>query len=406
MIKKFFIIVIIILPLTGCYNYQELKDLTVVTAMGIDYDSNNNMYNISYEAINTNLGNENSGNNNQSNFLIYNIQDKTIEMTAKKAANTTSKKLYVSHLEVLILSEEVAKNHLREVIEFIFKNPEFRTEFYILVAKNNTPKDILEILTPLLNINSENIKNSLKNSSRTMGISELVTFRNLLNKFLNYNIEISIPTVEIKGKTPNKGENNSESAQNGDDISNLERTDAYSNLEISNMSVFKNNQFVGYLNEDESITYNLITNNLKTTIYNYECEKNKYISFELVEVKSSLKPQKNGKVNVKIKGKANIVDLQCKINLSKNKEVKKMKKKLNKDIENYVKDNFYNINRKYNSDIYGIKDKYYKDKLKYYKKIKNDWENYFNNIDLKVKSDIEIFSQGNGEGDLNEMENK
>ena len=44
---------------------------------------------------------------------------------------------------------------------------------------------------------------------------------------------------------------------------------------------------------------------------------------------------------------------------------------------------------------------FYKKDAKYYKKnIKDNWDEYFQNLDIKVKSKIEIFEKGNLNGGL------
>lgn len=61
-----------------------------------------------------------------------------------------------------------------------------------------------------------------------------------------------------------------------------------------------------------------------------------------------------------------------------------------------ITSSFNSTRKKYNSDIYGFEDLYYKKDPKYYNKIKKDWDSKeFQKIKLKVKSNIKIVEQGN-----------
>ena len=47
---RILILILLLLPLTGCWNYRELEDLAIVSALGIDISDND--FDISVEAVN------------------------------------------------------------------------------------------------------------------------------------------------------------------------------------------------------------------------------------------------------------------------------------------------------------------------------------------------------------------
>ena len=84
-----------------------------------------------------------------------------------------------------------------------------------------------------------------------------------------------------------------------------------------------------------------------------------------------------------------------------------IKDKLNKRIENLVKNNVLSVINNYNTDIYGFKDMIYKKNPDYFKEIKDSYyDDYFPNLDINVKSKVKIFKKGYITGGLYEnMEN-
>ena len=114
---------------------------------------------------------------------------------------------------------------------------------------------------------------------------------------------------------------------------------------------------------------------------------------------------KDGKISVKIKGRASIAETQCRMDLRDEKVIMRINKRLNERIEGMVKKSFYSIRDKYKSDIFGIEDMYYKKMNGYYKTVKRDWDEYFRNIEIEVESDVNLFSKGNGLGGIYEVEN-
>ena len=383
--KKLLLLIPLLLLLSGCYNYRELNDLTIVSAISIN--KIDDKYDVTAQVVNPKKEQDTSS-SNEPDFITYNSEGKSIQEAFRLIVKESPKKMYGAQMQILIIDENIAKENLKDILDFLARDPEIRKEFYILIGKN---KDILEILTPLDNISSQNIMDSLKANNKYMGYSNLITFNDLISNFQNDNIEIALPSIEIIGNE-NKG----------DEEENLESTKSEASVVLSNIGVFKDNKLVGYLTEKESLAYNFVMNNITNALITTNYPNDKYIVNEIIEssTKTEAKPKDN-KINIKIKGKAAISEVNYDIDLTKEKNVKKLEKDLNKKIEKFIKKSIKDINNKYNSDIYGFEDLYYKSDYEYFKKIKDKWDSeIFKNIKIDVSSNIEIVEQGNLLGGL------
>ena len=201
---------------------------------------------------------------------------------------------------------------------------------------------------------------------------------------LNPNIEITLPTIEIIGNNTNN-----------DNIENTQSTKIKNMYKLDNLAIFKNNKLIGYMTKDESITYNLIKNNIKNSIITYECEKNKYMSLEVITSKSKISI-KNKELYIDIKLNTNINESNCNKLIYNDKKLKQTNKKIEKYLNKKINNNIKNIIKKYNSDIFGFLDIIYKYDYDYYTTIKNKWYNEtLKNIKINTNSKIEIISKGN-----------
>ena len=338
--KKLLLLIPLLLLLSGCYNYRELNDLTIVSAISIN--KIDDKYDVTAQVVNPKKEQDTSS-SNEPDFITYNSEGKSIQEAFRLIVKESPKKMYGAQMQILIIDENIAKENLKDILDFLARDPEIRKEFYILIGKS---KDILEILTPLDNISSQNIMDSLKANNKYMGYSNLITFNDLISNFQNDNIEIALPSIEIIGNE-NKG----------DEEENLESTKSEASVVLSNIGVFKDNKLVGYLTEKESLAYNFVMNNITNALITTNYPNDKYIVNEIIEssTKTEAKPKDN-KINIKIKGKAAISEVNYDIDLTKEKNVKKLEKDLNKKIEKFIKKSIKDINNKYNSDIYGFED--------------------------------------------------
>lgn len=412
--------VVMICFLGGCYNYEELNSIAIISAIGIDHKDGE--FRVSYQIVNSNNASNNTG-YEQASVVVYDYPAKSLEESAREASLLTSKRLFASHARVVVISEEVARSYLPDVMDFIYRDPDIRNEFYVVMTKGNSPSDVLKVMTPLVNISGEDIANSLINSNEIMGINESIMFSDLLNKYLNPRCDVVIPSVEIINSRDNRGKNignisdsvnnnrdekdmdKSEKDMEGESTENLKKSDYDANILISTMGVFRGSEFLGFLTEEESISYNFITGNLNKTLVEYECDDNKFVVLDIIKIKSGMDVLKGGKISIKIGGRASIAETHCRMDLQDEKVIMRINKRLNERIEGMVKKSFYSIRDKYKSDIFGIEDMYYKKMNGYYKTVKRDWDEYFRNIEIEIESDVNLFSKGNGLGGIYEVEN-
>ena len=394
---KLIISIFIIFTLTGCYDYREINDLAIVGATEINKIDDN--YQVTVQAINPQAPDKTT--NPQAPFVIYTGTGKTIQEAYRSITLTSSRFLYSNHLQLLIINEKVAKEDISSIIDYYVRNPGIRTEFYILIGKDD---NILSITTPIDEIPSASIKESIENNYKYYGVTGRVTFSEFVDMNLNPNLEIALPSIELIKDIPTKdkdeqkdeksNEENDESSQDETSNKNTESTEVKSKYLLSGYAIFKDSHLIGYLNNEESIHYNILNNNIKNTIITYECEKNKYLAIEVIDSNSSIKI-KNNNVEITINLEGNINEVHCNIDIKKSENISKISKEIEKKLNKEITDNILNIRTTYKSDIFKFKDIIYKHDYNYYQKIKNNYDEAYQNLNISVKTNVNLIEKGN-----------
>lgn len=378
--KKLIVILIILLPLlSGCYNYREINELAIVPALSIA--KVDNKFKITVQVINSKKENDASSANHP-NFITYENTGDSIQETLRTMIVESPKKIYGAHLQFLILDESLAKDDITDALDFFFRDPEIRKVFYVVVGKQ---QNLLKVITPLDNATSQNITDSLKSTNKYLGLTNLTTFHDLMDIYLSKKQELALPSLEVIGNI-----------EVGQKEENIEQTNSESSVIISNIAVFKDNKLQGYLTQDESIAYNIIKNNITYTLIDINYDDG-YIINEILDLKTSMKAiVKENKIKINIKGTSGITEVTTAQSLNTPKDIENVEEKLNKEISSMIVDSIKNINAKYNSDIYGFQELFYKTDYKYYNKIKDKWyEEIFPNIKVEVTTNITIEEKGN-----------
>lgn len=385
--KKIKYIILLLPLLSGCYNYRELNELGITTAVSIDYKDNN--FILIAEVVNPIKQQDVSASNN-SPFVNFTSVAPSIQEAFRNTVLESPRQLYLSQLEIILVSEEIINNHLEEFLEFFSREPETRTEIKVIIAKTEESTKGITIQSLLTNFSSSNILESLEVQNKLLGLTQEVTINELLNMYLDPNLEIVLPSMILYG-----------SSDIGDEKENITTSTPKTLVKVGTTSVIKDGKILGYLSEEESKMVNLINGNLTKTILKIPYEDG-YVVFEPNRIKTKQKLNiKDNKITIEISGFSKIKEFHTTKNIKNMKTVEELNKYFNKEIENMIKDNFNKIREKYNTDMFGFQELYYRTDHKYFKKYCSNWyETTFPNIELEVKSNIKLYEKGNTLGGI------
>lgn len=178
---KIILLLFISTIISGCTPYSDINNLAIINKIAIE---NNNKYKI-YMNI---LDSENNEN-------IISIDGETIEQCMNNINNKLQKRVYLTHLETLIIDDSLKKENYKEIINYFLNNESARNSF-IVIATNKINENIL-------NIKSEDLENLIKISIETNGLVNKKTMDDVIKEILNYknsNIPyINSNSLEIEG---------------------------------------------------------------------------------------------------------------------------------------------------------------------------------------------------------------
>lgn len=355
--KKLFIL-ILCLFLTGCYNYKELNKIAIVSSISIDKKDNN--YLVGAQVLNVKPKDD----TNSSNVIVYEEEGKTIEEALRNITKKSNKKLYGGHLSKLVISEEVAKDGIIDIVDLFQRLPEIKDEFTIAVSKGIEANKVIKVMTSPESIPADFVKNVIDSAD----VDSAITHSSKLDEFISYYLKEYIDPVitVLEVKNYNK---------KGTTLSNNESTYPETKIVLNYIGITYKGKLESYLNKDETIGYNFIRDSIDQMIIPIKCDKDNYASVSLSNSKTKVKIDKNYTININIDNKAALNEYNCKNNIDK----KKIEKDTNKMIEKYI-NKAIKKQKESKSQFLGLKRYIYLDYPRY------NNEEY--KIKLKVKTNI------------------
>ena len=418
-VKKFFIIAIIISLLSAFNEYsnsaQNIDDLSYAVAIGVDVGKTAK-YRISLQlttmessatesAISESTqdssggGSESSSNKSSvdtsSNYIIQTVETDSIDSALNIANSYINKTINLSHCKILLVTEEIAKQGVEPLVNSLINKVETRPDCSIIVSKipegefaNGKKPKIEKLISKYYDVAS--------NLETGRGYSETIK----LNEFyLTLNDSFYQPYASL-GTTYNTTKNTNEQnissnldSQSKTLVTNSEKE----SVEVMGLAVFKKDKLVGYLNANQTLSHQLISNELDFSTLNIVSPFNQNETLDIY-ISTFKKPKiivniSNGSPFVKIDLyiAARIVSFNSyEINLLTEEKLNLIQNTVKKHLEDLIYNYLNTSAKEFSSDISGLG----RFAVKNFKTI-NDWNNYnwlenFQNSTFKVNVDISI----------------
>lgn len=380
--KKILIVLICILLLTGCYDYKELSELALVSALSIEKEDDEFLVNV--QSVNINDTNSKL---ETSPITIVSGSGKTLSEAMSNVNQKSSRVFFFSNIEYVLISPEVISEELDEVLDYLSRSTAFPLNYLVITSTDSKPKDILSALSKFDMSSYTNLSKLIKFND---GTGYFLTIKDLLKNYLEYGITPIYPNIYLKGDPEELS-----------DIDTLQKSSTDSYLEIKSPVFFKDNKPV-LLNKGENLGFNFLINNISNAFITSKCGS-EYFTVETLSSKIGYEADLS-KDTIKINGdvEAELVFYGCNKDLENDKNFEEFKNTLEETIESYIYDTL-DLAKKNKTDFIGIGSYIFKNNNKYFDFKKNNWNNDgFPNLKFDVNIDITLNNQGNLRSDINE----
>ena len=222
---KYLILLFPFFILTGCTSYTELNELGIVNLLGIDYQ--NEEYHLYMNIVE---GNQEDGVLEKEEFF-YEAKAKDLNQAFQKLYLKSNKKIYLSHMDSLLLTEDAINNHLKDIIIYLLNQRDTRNNFQLVQIHSNI-KDVFQ-----KKVESKDLIDLIKTNEQYMGTTKSITFEEFLEEIL-IDQNTFLPLVSYKKE-----------------------------FEIEGITLIKNFKVLDYVSPNDAILIHLLKNEIHQAIY-------------------------------------------------------------------------------------------------------------------------------------------
>ncbi|QGT99396.1 Nutrient germinant receptor hydrophilic subunit C (GerKC/GerAC/GerBC) [Candidatus Syntrophocurvum alkaliphilum] len=393
-IKNFIVVFIIILflSLAGCWDRQDLRDIAIVSALGIDKLDDENIL-LTVQVINLQQLQQQEGagfspGEEDLAFVNFSHHGKSFFSAKRELTHTIPSRVFGGHTAVIIFGKEKAEKGLLPHLDFIIRDYDFRRNKHVIVADGKA-KDILNVKTEITPIPGFAIEQLIDQACRhshapKITVQEFI-FRTMTPGMVPVAPMIFIESEEKEGVAENEEHDQEEVNQE------LDQKQA---LYLRDTAVFnKDVEMVGKFNKDETRgMYWVFGDVTSANIYIEGINNDLQVATEIIRASSKITPiYENNRFSilVEINIKSILGEAHNGIDLLDEKNWEKIKKEQALVVEGEI-EKAINKAKDLNSDVFGFGNTIYKKYPNEWKQIEDNWHEKFADLDIaiKIKSNV------------------
>lgn len=374
-IKFYFIVMISISLLTGCWNRIEVNDIAIVTAIGLDLQEDDKIRLSLQVAIPSKLGPTSgtgtSGSGN-STFMISET-GATLSEAFRHLQGKLSRRVFFSHSRVLLIGEDLAKEGVSHILDFYSRYHQPRMNSYIMFTKGDA-FDVIKNQPQLESVSAEETRELTK---LTVGLT--VNIKDFLDMLLTEGLE---PVAPQFASEPLEVDTESQSG-------NAQA--------IVGAAVFRGDKLVGWMNDNETRGILWLRNEMNMGVITVDLPKGKgdgHISSNIIRSETNIEPKiKNGKIHISVNttSEMNVMENASELSLDDSKNIEKLQNEIEKEIKNRIQKALDKAKDDLESDIFGFGEAVYKKYPKQWnEKYKKSWEKDFPELDVSINTKVYV----------------
>lgn len=374
---EIFLCILIALNLVGCWSAKELNNLAIVMGIGIDKVEKNDEIKVTVQLAKTEEMRKSGGSSNggsgggESPYLNLHSRGNTINEAMKGFNHLLSRRLFLSDNQVVIFSEDVAEEGLKNYLDFLLRNRETR----LLVAVYVCSGEASEYFSGKSGFE--------KLPSRKMG--ELSKVQEKFSQAIQVDLKKFTSRMMSKTTAPIAP------------IIKLTKDENKDVIAISETAVFKKDKLVGKLNVVETRGLAWGINEVKGgTIEIQSPEKKNKVSIDIHKSKGKIKPIiKDNEICmvIEVEQEGDLAEEESTEDLVNPKAFEELQKATANKIKNEILSSVMKA-KELNADIFGFGDQIHKRYPKVWKVIEENWDEVFQKINVEVKVETKLKRAG------------
>jgi spore germination protein KC len=377
--------------LTGCWDRFEPNVLGVVSIAAFDMEPESGLLRVYAQLANPlggggqqdGGGGGGGGAQGSSPIWVVESMGHTVREAIKNMELISTRKLLWTHVEVVLFSEELAREGLRPVLDYIDREHQLRPISRPFVVQGDLRR-LLEAQFPLEQVGGTAIsKQFFSVRGETSFIPDVESIVMLLRHLSQPGLELILPRLVVLAEEGEK-EGNPAGKTNP--------------VRISGAGVFRGDKLVGFLDDKETAGYLWLTGKITRRALVLKCpgSEGDFLTVDVYEAAVKLRPEIKGdevRFKVSVTAGGRILDFACPDFPSRREFISSLNRRMAAAIRQEIADSLEKA-RELESDIFGLGNIIYRTRNGDWRRLGRRWQEIFPRVAVDIEVEAKVLEHG------------
>ncbi len=379
----FLIFLLIITP--GCWNRREPEELALVLMAAFDLDQESGDFKIIVQIANPlgmgGKGPEAGGEGGSDSIWVVAASGQTPFEAARNLVTKSTREINFSHATVVLFSEEIVRDGIHQLLDFIDRERQFRLVVHPMVVDGDIRK-AMEAEFAMEEVGAVALVRHVRTTSQERAVTRNIFLRDIYNIFSQPSWEVTMPRLHII--TDEEGELIEEAP-----------------VHLSGLAAFSKDRMVDWLNEKESRGLNWVLNDINRAVYVLKSppDSNRSTTVEIYQASSSMKAEVQGEeitITLEIEADGRLQETHTEREwLSEESELtESLDRRLAQAIRNDIGLVLDKAQNDLNADIFGFGNLIYRTRPQEWSRLSDRWDEIFPQIQVEILVDANVRRTG------------
>ncbi|WP_406676271.1 Ger(x)C family spore germination protein [Moorella sp. ACPs] len=381
----------------GCWDRREINELAFLSCAAFDMEGGHRVLTSEFIRPSTTAGGGERGGGEalpQRQALIVSDRDETFMAIGREKALGLPRRAYLAHTTAVLVGEEMARYGIKEVLDFVDRNPEIRRTTLVLLTRGPAREVVVRAQSGL----EKNLGKEIAGLHKWAQVSGYGFIPNINDVFFDLSGDAGttvLPVLELNPQ-PFPPILSPGGAAGGSPAGRAGEPETLMTARLNGAGLFYHDKLVAWLDKEQTRGWAWVRNRVKGAVLALPCQENNLVSVNVItsQAETGVDMQGGrlqGKIKVRVEG--NLLEEQCRQDFTKEEAVKSLESRMADQITAEIS-SALNAAKTAGTDVFGFGGALHRRYPEVWRQLQGRWSEEFKKLPVTISVEAKLRRTG------------
>lgn len=389
--------------LSGCWDRREINELAFLSSMAVDLAGEQRL--LTYEFVRplTTGGGERGGGGTlpHRQATLRSGRGETLITACRQITTGLPRRVYLAHTNAVLVGEEMARQGLRELLDFIDRNPELRRTTLIMLTRGAAREILIKVQGDMETTLGKEIS-GLRKWVQSSGYGFIPNVNDVFFDLSNGAGTTVLPVLELSPQPfppliGTAATSSGGSRGTGGTEGRVEEPETVRTVRLNGAGLFYHDKLVAWLDKDQARGWAWVRNKVRRAVLALRClGNNTKVAVDITEAHADVSvdmqgSQLQGKIKLRVEGE--LLEQQCNLEFTREEAIKSLESRMAAQITAEIS-SALNQAKMVGTDVFGFGGALHRQQPELWRQLQGRWNEEFKKLPVTINVEAKLRRTG------------